>query len=209
MKRRTQPKSAKPRGKRAAGMRLDTLRRIVKKHNKGQPKIRKPSRHVAPRSGAEFSAKSKQFQDKWSRVTHVIAKMRTDGISLRQASREYGVDPRAVVLLGHSALRKGSNGRFKVKSSDRMLRILVIPTPDGPREVAIRDSREATQIAKYSNAVHKYLETGDDSALRKFRRQSVTDANGKGVPLITNLAELDRLGSAGVLSFESLYARSA
>jgi hypothetical protein len=209
MKRRTQQKSAKPCGKRPAGTSLDTLRRIAKKQNTGKAKIRKPSKKVAPGSMEEFSTKSGQFQDKWSRVTHVIAKMRTGGISLRQASREYGIDPRAVVLLGHSALRKGSNGRFKAKASDRLLRVLVIPTPDGLREVAIRDSRQASLIAEYSNAVHKYLETGYDSALRKFRRQSITDAAGVSVPLITNLVELDRLGSAGVLSFESLYARSA
>lgn len=135
--------------------------------------------------------------------------MRTDGISLTQASREYGIDPRTVALLGFRALRKGANGRFKAKASDHLLRILVIPTPDGLQEVATRDSRQASQIAEYSNAVHKYLETGDDSSLKKFRGFRITDAKGSQVPLITNLDELDRLGSAGVLSFESLYARSS
>jgi len=133
--------------------------------------------------------------------------MRADGLSLRQASQEYGIDARTVVRLGGSALHKGSNGRYKSKASDRLLRVLVIPTANGLREVATRDSRQASQIAEYSNAVHKYLETGDDAALRKLRRKTVTDASGKRVRLITDLADLDRLGSAGVLSFESLYAK--
>jgi uncharacterized protein YaaR (DUF327 family) len=77
------------------------------------------------------------------------------------------------------------------------------------REVALRDSRQASQIAEYANAVQKYLQTGDDSALRKLKRRSITDATGKRVRLLMDLEEIDRLGSAGVLSFESLYARSA
>ena len=133
--------------------------------------------------------------------------MRAEGLSLRQASREYGIDARTVVRLGGTALRKASNGRYKAKASDRLLRVMIIPTREGTREVATRDSREASRIAEYSNAVQKYLQTGNDAALRKLRRKTVTDASGKRIRLITNLAELDRLGSAGVLSFESLYAK--
>jgi hypothetical protein len=110
--------------------------------------------------------------------------------------------------LGGSALRKRANGQYKAKASDRLLRVLVIPTREGLREIAVRDSRQASQIAEYWNAVHRYLETGDKSALRKFRRKRITDANGVRVPLLTDLGELDRLGSAGVLSFESLYAKA-
>jgi hypothetical protein len=155
----------------------------------------------------QYFAKSPQFQDRWSRATHAISKMRADGLSLRQASREYGIDARTVVRLGASALRKGSNGRYKAKSSDRLLRVMVIPTRKGSREVATRDSREASRIAEYSNAVREYIQTGNDAALRKLPRKTVTDASGKRIRLITDLADLDRLGSAGVLSFESLYAK--
>jgi hypothetical protein len=176
-------------------------------------KIRKPRPHqnqkpARPRTAGEFFAMSAKSQDRWTRVTHVISKMRADGVSLRQASQEFGLDPRTVARLGRSALRKGSDGRYKAKASDRLLRVLVIPTRKGQREIAVRDSREATLISDHANAVKKYLETGDDSALRKLRRKSVIDANGKRVRLLTNLSELDRLGSAGVLSFESLYVKA-
>jgi len=40
----------------------------------------------------------------------------------------------------------------------------------------------------------------------KFKGKKITDASGKRHPLITDLSQLDALGSAGVLSFESLYA---
>ena len=54
-----------------------------------------------------------------------------------------------------------------------------------------------------------YLETGDASRLNKFRGKSIKDADGAQIPFLTDRAELNRLGSAGVLAFESLYARSA
>jgi hypothetical protein len=84
-----------------------------------------------------------------------------------------------------------------------------MPTGDGLREVAVRDSRQATLLAKYWAAIQNYLETGDESALGKIRRKTITNSDGKRVRLIKDFAELDRQGSAGVLSFESLYAKAA
>ncbi len=186
-------------------MKRQTRRRLVKKRRSSRPARNRP---VAPRTSEQYFARSERFQDRWSRVTHVIAMMRARGVSLRQASREFGIDPRTVVRLGGSALRKRASGRYAAKASDRLLRVLVVPTREGLREIAVRDSRQASQVAEYWNAVHRYLETGDDSALRKFRRKRITDANGVRVPLLTDLDELDRLGSAGVLSFESLSAKA-
>src|SRR6185437_2100949 len=59
-----------------------------------------------PRTAKQFFAKPKDFQDTWTRVTHVISKMRADRVSLREASREFGVEPRIVARLGKCALRK-------------------------------------------------------------------------------------------------------
>lgn len=44
--------------------------------------------------------------------------------------------------------------------------------------------------------------------LAEFKGKYVVDAAGETIPLLSNLLELDELGSAGVLSFESLYMRS-
>jgi hypothetical protein len=85
----------------------------------------------------------------------------------------------------------------------------MIPTPEGPREIAVRGSKQVTLLAEYWNALHRYLQTGDSVLLKTFRGKHIKDANGVDVPLPTDLPVLNRLGSAGVLSFESLYARSA
>lgn len=189
--------------------------RIRSRRRKKQSKTRSNQRRIriiAPRTAKQFFAKPKFFQDKWTGVTHVISKMRADGMSLRKTSHEFGLDPGVVTRLAKSALRKRKNGQYVAKPTDKLLRILVIPAPDGKggmREIATRDSREATTVGKYSAGVQKYHQTGDSSALKKLRRKYVTDASGKRVRLLTDLAELDRLGSAGELSFESLYAEVA
>lgn len=182
-----------------------TKRTQGKKRRSGRPAR---SRRVAPRTAEQYAALPEGSQDIWNRVAHVVSKMRADALSLRQASREFQLDPRTVVRWGGQALRKRANGRYAAKASDRLLRLLMVPSREGPREIALRDSRQASQLAKYWAAVHEYLETGDASEIRKFRGKRITDASGAQVPLLTDLKQLDRLGSAGVLSFETLYART-
>jgi hypothetical protein len=126
-------------------------------------------------------------------------------VSLQRASKEVGLDPDVVLQLGRAALRKGRNGRYVARRTDRLLRIVSDLTPKGRREVATRDSRQASLLGKFWAAVQRYLQTGDDSALREFQGKKFTDASGKRHTFLTNLDQLDALGSAGVLSFESLY----
>lgn len=84
--------------------------------------------------------------------------------------------------------------------------MMSVLTRKGRREIAVRDSRQASLLGKYWAAVQKYLQTGDDSALRELQGKKITDASRKRHALITDLNRLNTLGSAGVLSFESLYA---
>lgn len=137
----------------------------------------------------------------------MITKMRSDAMSLQQAAREYGVDSRTVLRWAGSSLRKLPTGRYAAKSHDRLLRVLVVPTPEGPREIGVRDSRQASRLAKYWDSVQRHTR-GDSSHLGQFEGERIKDASGGEVPLLTDVSQLDRLGYAGVLSFESLYARA-
>jgi hypothetical protein len=171
----------------------------------GRRKI-KIRREKVPTTARQYFSRSKQFQEAWDSVGQVISKMRSGRISLRKASKEIGVDPSKVLKLGRSAIRKQKSGKYAARKTDRLLRILSVLTPQGRREIAVRDSHQASLLGKYWASVQRYLQTGDDSALRKFKGKKITDASGKRHPLITDLRQLDTLGSAGVLSFESLYA---
>jgi hypothetical protein len=166
----------------------------------------KSRRESAPTTARQYFSRSREFQETWDSVAHVISKMRAESVSLRRASKEYGIDPEVVLKLGRSALRKRRNGKYVARKTDRLLRIMSVLTREGRREIAARDSRQASMLGKYWTAVQRYLQTGDDSTLREFQGKKITDASRKRHALITDLNQLNTLGSAGVLSFESLYA---
>ena len=114
-----------------------------------------------------------------------------------------------VLRWADDTLRRQPNGRYSAKSTDRLVRELKVPTPTGPIEITIRGSREASRIANYWNALERYYRTGDASGLQRFRGLYVTDTRRQRIPFLTDLDVLNRLGSAGVVSFESIYARTA
>jgi len=174
---------------------------------------RSPSK---PRSNAPTLTTVEQFfalrgrgQEIQIAVPNAVWLMRSSDFSALAAARATGISQKTLLRRGRSALHKLDNGRYAAKPYDDLFRVvIVVSASKGPVEVATRDSREASKAGKHSAAVQRYLETGDDSALRRFEGQHIIDAEGKRVALLTDLDELDRLGSAGELSFESLYARS-
>ena len=169
--------------------------------------IRTRSRFVPPRTLEEFFAMPERDQGFWANVGQMVTEMRA-GASRRQAARKFDLDPRRVPQTARQALRKLRNGRWVAKPHDRLLRVLVIATRKGLREIGVRDSRQASLLGKYWTAVERYRDTGDASALREFRGKYIIDASGKRVRLLTDRRALDHLASAGVLSFETLYARA-
>jgi hypothetical protein len=149
---------------------------------------------------------SPKDQQTWDSVAHVISRIR-DGVSLAGASKEFGISASTVFALGRPALRK-KNGKYVATKTDRLLRVLPILKRTGKQVIATRGSRQASLIGSYWAAVQKYVQTGDDSALLKFKKTRIVDASGRRHRLLTDLAELKRQASAGVLSFESLYGGS-
>lgn len=99
--------------------------------------------------------------------------------------------------------RGRQGGRKRAQKTD----IFVLPTPNGLIEISVSDPKSASLVGRYWNAVRSFLDTGDESTLRRFRGKIVRDTAGRTVALLADLDELERLGAAGVLSFESIYAR--
>jgi len=186
-------------------------KRMAKRQQRRRRKQSKSKRPLTavPKNIREYYAKSDDFQDLWQRVTNAISKMRSDDISLYEAARESALQARLVFRWGKPALTKLANGRYVATPFDNLLRVMAILTAHGVREIGLSDSREASWVGKYWAAVQKYLETGDPSALKRIRRKTVIDADGNRIRLIKDLAELDRLGAAGVMSFETIYAKVA
>jgi hypothetical protein len=84
-----------------------------------------------------------------------------------------------------------------------MARRMYVLGPQGTMSVSVVGSEDATVVAEHWNAVKRYLNTGDDSQLRRFQGVSIAE-----VELETDLDEIDRLASLGVLEFEHIYEQS-
>jgi hypothetical protein len=169
-------------------------------------RLRSGQRPRLPKTLAQFDKLPRRSQLAIENVAHVVTRMR-EGYSLKSASTEYGVDPRTVIRLGGSALRKTSGGRYAAKPSDNLFRPLVVPVHGGRIEVGVRGSRASSELAKRAIAQREFLKTGDDTKLRKLRKTKILDASGREVPFLTDEDELARQGDLGALSFESIYAQ--
>jgi hypothetical protein len=185
-------------------MRGKTRRKHHRKNHKGSVRRRRKLSGKKPTTARQYFSMSQKEQETWDSVAHVITRIR-DRVSLTKASKEFGVEPSIVIELGRPALRK-KNGRYVATKTDHLLRVLTILGIKGRKEIATRDSQQASLVGGHWAAVQRYLQTGDDSALLRFEGKKVTDASGKRHLLLTNLKKLDRQASAGVLSFESMYA---
>jgi len=152
---------------------------------------------------------SAQEQQRWNQTSHAISKMRREGVSLSQASREFKLDPRRVVRLAGPALRKRKSGRYVATPTDRRLRVVTIVDEKGPLNVATRDSREAQVLSDWWRAVGEYLRTGNEDVLRNLRRKTVVDASGKRIRLLLDPDMVRILDEAGLLNPESIYAHIA
>jgi hypothetical protein len=187
-------------------------KRSIRKKSSGTAqssrKTKNRLKRTLPRTESQYTAAPEKLKQTWDRVISVISKMRTAKHSLAQASRDEGISPRTVKRWGSAALRKAPGGRYVAKTSDTLLRLMVILTPQGPREIVVRGSKQATLLAEHWNALDRYVVTGDSKPLKTFRDKTIKDANGVNVSLLTDLPTVDRLASAGVLSFESIYART-
>ena len=158
-----------------------------------------------PNTARQYFSLSPKNQETWDSLGHVVSRMR-DGITLPKAAKEFGLDRNTVIRLGRSALRKQRNGRYAARKTDQLLRVVSVLTTEGKKEIATRDSRQASRVGGHWAAVQKFLQAGDDSALLKFGKKKIVDARRKRFVLLTDQKELERLGSAGVLKFESMYA---
>lgn len=188
--------------------RTDTKAKAPPKAGSSTRKRSAKAKPKPPGNEVQYSARPEKFKDTYGRVLAVVSKMRREKVSLTQASRDIGIDPRSVTRWGASALRRGLNGKYSAKKQDSLLRLVLIPTVEGPREIAVRSSKQVKLLAEYWNALHRYLQTGDATKLKTFEGKQIKDANGIAIPLSVDLAALNRLGSAGALSFESIYART-
>jgi hypothetical protein len=99
---------------------------------------------------------------------------------------------------------KQLEGRYVADPTDRLRRVMRVLTPRGLEAVPIHRSGTASRLAQYWSAVDRYLKTGEDTRLLRFRGRSFR-AQKHTYPFLTDLPLLERLAAAGEVRFEDLY----
>jgi len=121
------------------------------------------------------------------------------GDSLAKAARDNGVTARTVKRYAGSALLQDRpGGRIRATKSDRLVRYLQIPGPDGPRDITVRGSKAASKFANYRAAINRLLR-GDRHALDRWHGKTI-----QGIQLVTDTKTLVEQARKEMLPY-SLY----
>jgi hypothetical protein len=106
----------------------------------------------------------------------VVSEARRGKGSLSKLARARGIAPKTVRRASGAFRKRG--GRWVVTKTDRVERWLKSHEGGYRTEVLVNDSRTASLLSRYSNAVGRYLETGDPSGLAEFDGKTYRDATG-------------------------------
>ncbi len=159
-----------------------------------------------PRSAKQFERLSPRERARYEKALRVVHRLRRgDGReSLTRAAKALGTTRQTVLRYAGSAFRRSSaRARVRVRSGDRLVRRVRVRTPDGARLVTVTGSRQASTIAKYNQAVDRFLE-GDVDALVPFRGRSFG-----GVLLETDPDVIEEAALRGEPDFDEFYALTA
>lgn len=121
------------------------------------------------------------------------------GDTLSKAARDNGVTVRTIKhYVGSALVQDRPGGRIRATKSDRLVRYLQIPGPDGPREITVRGSKTASKFANYKAAINRLL-GGDRNAMDKWHGKKIA-----GIELITDTKTLVEQARKEILPY-SLY----
>lgn len=196
-KRPTKRKAAK----RQRNYRAEYLRRLERAAEKGlsrsqargHAKVGEPG--IAPRKHPKIPDKRLQIS------LHSLK----SGASLTRAAREGGISSerlRSYVVEHKLATKRGPRWVFHRR---RLRWHALIYTGGQSKILTITEEKEMTKIAKYHNAIKKFMWTKKESALKPFVGKSVEDADGNLYPLETGPNALLRLINTGAPTFEAIY----
>ena len=148
---------------------------------KAAPLHKRPWRKLSPRQ--------KLLREKSLAVLTEMRNSKTK--TLPQAANDNYITVKNVIK--HTNGFKKTNGKLVVKRWDRINRVMRINSSGEEKSVEIRDSRTASVVGRYHNAVKQFLNSGDKTKLSKFKNKKVKDSKGKLHKLETNSDEIIRI----------------
>ena len=74
---------------------------------------------------------------------------------------------------------KIKNNSIKVTKIDKIPREMIISENGKEISIIVKNSKDASKIGQYHNAKRQFLESGNSSRLKKFKKIKIKDADGK------------------------------
>ena len=136
-------------------------------------RTRKEKIPIYKRPESSLTPKQKFLRE---RSLDILRETRKTGKSLSKVSKHYGLSYKTV-LHNTNAFKK-DNGRWVAKRYDKILRVMKLNESGSETSFEINDSRIASTIGKYHNAVKEFLNTGNADKLLKFRYRKIKDRLG-------------------------------
>ena len=137
-------------------------------------KKRKKKIPIYKKSWIQLNSEEKDLR---IRSLEVVSEARTTKKSLTKIAKQKGISVK-MVIHNTNAFKK-VNRRWAAKKFDKILRSMIIDEKGKKISIEINDSRHASTIGKYHNAVKEFLSTGNKAKLLKFSKKKIRDSNGK------------------------------
>jgi|SRR5581483_2138744 len=107
----------------------------------------------------------------------VLSEVRQTGKSLSKTSKEKQISASTVIRYTNAFRKRDS--RWIATKSDKIPRSMIIYKNGKERSIEVSNSRYASIIGEYHNAVKEYLNNGKLDALNQFKKRKVEDIDGK------------------------------
>jgi len=143
---------------------------------------------LKPSRQGQNRAKRPLYRRKWSNLSpqqkllrerslSVLSEARKSRKSLSKLAVQHAIYPKTV--LNHTNAFRKKGRRWIAKRFDRIPRVMKINEKGKEISIEINDSRTASAIGRYHNAVKQFLNTGKKEQLRKFKNKKIKDSKGK------------------------------
>lgn len=119
-----------------------------------------------------LSPKQKSIRE---RSLEVLSTARKSNQPLSKISKNHNISVRTVIR-NTNAFKK-VNGKWIPKKYDKIPRMMIINENGKKVSVEINDSRIASTIGRYHNAVKEFLNTGNKKKLSEFSKKKIRDSN--------------------------------
>ncbi len=130
-------------------------------------------------------------------------KRRHKMISATEAAKRSGTTLKSVRKYAGAALEL-KDARWNVRQTDRIPRDMLFLEPKGYISLHVSNSRDATRIAKYHNALRRYLLRRELRELQEYVGKSIR-IRGIDYPFLTDPAIINRLVRGGAVNFLDIY----